>query len=61
MFLYRCKLGDTVRIGETITVTLVKDQDDELITILGIDAPQNMYIRKLREDLEKARIARAAD
>lgn len=61
MFLYRCKLGDTVRIGETITVTLVKDQDDESITILGIDAPQNMYIRKLREDLEKARIARAAD
>ena len=61
MYVIRCKLGETLRIGETIAVTVIETPDEYGVWRLGIDAPQDMYIRKLAEDLAKNRHARTID
>lgn len=61
MYLIRCKLGETVIIGDTIAITIVETPDEYGIARLGIDAPQEMYIRKLAEDLAKNRHPRTID
>lgn len=61
MYLIRCKLGETVCVGDTITITVVETPDEFGIARIGIDAPREMYIRKLAEDLAKNRNPRTLD
>jgi len=61
MYVIRCKLGETVIVGDTIAITIVETPDESGVARLGIDAPQEMYIRKLAEDLNKNRNPRTID
>ena len=60
MFVTKCKIGDTVLIGNDIIVTVVESPEEFGLMRLAIDAPKEMYIRKLKDDL-KERYPRTID
>lgn len=53
MFVTKARLGETILIGNKITVTIVESPEDSPgVVKLAIDAPIEMYIRRLKDDLK---------